>query len=177
MNRITALVLVLVFLITGCKKEPDPAPIYLVPTEIQPYIDKFIAEASQRGKPITVNNLIVQFGQTSGEDVCGQCLLQAKQTPRITLSINPDCWQNAYPEEREGLVFHELGHCILSRAHRTDQLPDGTYASLMNGLDTGVYATCRYPVGGTVPCDRRSRRAYYLDELFNPTTPIPAWGK
>jgi hypothetical protein len=46
----------------------------------------------------------------------------------------------------------------------------------MNPDNVETYSTCRYPLGGDV-CDKRSRRQYYIDELFNENTPTPVWGK
>ena len=48
--------------------------------------------------------------------------------------------------------------------------------SLMNPDNVDVYATCRYPIGGE-ECDKRPRREYYINELFDPATTIPAWAK
>ncbi len=83
------------------------------------------------------------------------------------------------PEAREELVFHELGHCLLGRtAHRTSRLPNGEYASVMNGKESGLYSSCVYDIGGANNgCDDRYKRTYYLDELFDENTPAPDWAK
>ncbi len=48
----------------------------------------------------------------------------------------------------------------------------------MNGTGTGLYTRCVYDIGGTNNnCDRRYRRQYYLDELFDENAPPPDWGK
>ncbi|GAB2585289.1 hypothetical protein [Spirosoma areae] len=155
--------------------EPEP-PQYSVPVEVEPFLKTFREEAQKRNNSISTANLIVTFGTTQGESVCGECLLQNGKTPRITLNKDLFCWQQASQYERECLVFHELGHCLLKRDHKTDKFPSGAYSSLMNLGDMTVYATCRYPIGGDV-CDKRPRRDYYIDELFNVNTPAPAWSK
>lgn len=163
--------------LTGCQRDPEPVPVmYNVTAAVEPYVQRFRNEAQQRNVAIVSNDLIVEFGPTQGEDVCGECRLQPGKTPRITLNTNSFCWQNASAEEREGLVFHELGHCLLKRDHRSDRFPNRAFVSLMNPGDVRVYATCAYPIGDDV-CDKRPRRPYYVDELFNPGTPAPAWGK
>lgn len=178
MRPASALVLIGLLGLLSCKRDqPTPPPAqYSVPSEVEPYVQRFRAETRQRGITTATDNLIITFGQTLGTDVCGQCLLEANQPPKITLNADAFCWKNASDNERECLIFHELGHCLLNRGHRTDRFPNHAYVSLMNPDDRAVYATCAYPIGGDV-CDKRPRRGYYLDELVNPATPTPDWGK
>ncbi|GAB3552445.1 hypothetical protein GCM10027577_34460 [Spirosoma fluminis] len=176
MRLFSGLTLSLLVALTGCQSRQEPRPDqYVVPAEVERYVQAFREEAQQRNQALTITNLVIQFGATSGRDVCGQCSLEAGKPPTITLSKEPYCWQNASEAERECLVFHELGHCVLNRAHNTARLPNGAFASLMNPDDVSLYATCRYPIGDEV-CDKRPRRLYYVDELFNANTPAPAWG-
>ena len=180
MRPIPTLLLLLLIALLSCKRsqtQPQPAPAqYSVPAEVEPYVQHFRDETQKRGKTPVTDNLIITFGTTQGSDVCGQCLLEAGQTPRITISTDAYCWRSANDNERECLIFHELGHCLLSRSHRTDRFPNDIYVSLMNPNDRTIYATCAYPIGNDV-CDKRPRRDYYIDELVNPATPAPAWGK
>lgn len=169
--------LLLLALIPSCQPRPQAEPEpkqYDVPTEVEPYVQAFRAAAQVRGQTIAVDNLIITFGQPSGEDVCGECLLQAGKTPRIVLSAGGLCWKDANANERECLIFHELGHCLLGRGHLNSRFPLGMYTSLMNPNDISVYATCRYPIGGD-ECDKRPRQSYYHNELFDPKTPAPGW--
>ena len=171
------LILLLLAGLTGCQSGSPPEPVqYSVPAEVEPFVQSFRDEAKKRNNPVATNNLIITFGAAVSEDICGQCQLENGKTPRITLNGDAFCWQQASPYERECLVFHELGHCLLARAHKTDKFPNGAFVSLMNPNDVTLYATCRYPLGND-DCDKRPRRAYYIDELFNAGTPTPAWGK
>ena len=179
MHPLSALLIVTITALLSCQRSqrPEPEPKqYSVPTEVEPFVQRFRDETRKRGQTPATNNLIITFGPTQGSDACGQCALESGKTPRITLSTDADCWRNANENERECLVFHELGHCLLNRSHRTDRFPNNAYVSLMNPNDVGVYATCRYPIGNDV-CDKRPRRDYYLDELVAPATPAPIWGK
>lgn len=172
------LTLLLLTSLFSCQSDSPPEPVqYSVPAEVEPYLKSFREEAQKRNVSVSTDNLIVEFGVTKGDDVCAQCLLEKNKTPRITInSKNSLCWQQASQYERECLIFHELGHCLLKRAHKSDRFPNGAFVSLMNPDDIDVYATCQYPVGGDV-CDKRYRRDHYIDELFDPTTPTPTWGK
>ncbi len=158
-------------------KQPAPEPAqYSVPADVEPYVQHFRDETQKRGQNPSTNNLIITFSKTTGNDICGQCLLETGKTPRIVLSTDAYCWQNASDNERECLVFHELGHCLLKRGHRLSRFPNSAYVSLMNPDDRAVYATCAYPIGGDV-CDKRYRRDYYLNELADSATAVPVWGK
>jgi hypothetical protein len=155
--------------------EPEPKQ-YSVPARVEPFVQAFRDAARLRNQTVATDNLIVSFGKAQGSDVCAECLRQAGRTPRIVIDSASGCWQNASSNERECLVFHELGHCLLLRDHRPDRFPKGQYVSLMNLGDLALYATCTYPIGNDV-CDKRARQSYYHDELFDPSIPAPAWGK
>jgi len=67
------------------------------------------------------------------------------------------------------LVFHELGHAILLReSHRNDRFQSSDYASIMvseSWLLDDFYI------------QDLTKRAYYIDELFDPATPAPDWAE
>lgn len=177
MRPVSFLILLLLANLTGCQSNSQPEPVqYSVPTEVEPFVKSFRDEARKRNNPVSTDNLIIIFGTAVSEDICGECQLEGGKTPRITLNSDAFCWQQANQYERECLVFHELGHCLLTRAHKADKFPNGAYVSLMNPNDVTVYTTCRYPIGND-DCDRRPRRDYYVDELFDASAPAPAWGK
>jgi hypothetical protein len=162
----------------ACRKT-DPAPTpprYEVDAAVEPYVRRFVEEAQKRGKSVDATNLVVKFDTLMVGEACGVCRLTAGEPPTILLNVTGLCWKTASAEAREGLVFHELGHCLLKRVHKNTLLPNGLFASLMNSEDTGVYAPCVYPIGAD-ECDKRPRRPYYLDELFDERTPVPVWGR
>lgn len=166
----TYLGLSLLLLVWSCR--PENVGTTDIPDIVQPYIDLFEQEAAARGQDIVVDNLIVSFEENlqsgAGADAAGLCTFQSNTnaTPMIELDSTSANWQNSLPE-RETLIFHELGHCILNRRqHRDDLLPNGNAVSLMNSKAEQLYA-------GELTS---FKRAYYLDELFDPTTPAPAWG-
>lgn len=177
MRPASLLLLLLLAGLTGCQSGSQPEPVqYSVPTEVEPFVKSFRDEAKKRNNSVSTDNLIITFGTAVSEDICGECQLASGKTPRIVLNGDAFCWQQASQYERECLVFHELGHCLLARTHRTDKFANGAFVSLMNPADVTLYATCRYPIGQD-ECDKRPRRDYYIDELFDSSTPAPAWGK
>ncbi|MEM7371480.1 MAG: hypothetical protein AAF587_22900 [Bacteroidota bacterium] len=153
----------------ACTKEE--IMVYEIPSNIQPYIDLFEAEAAKRGQDIQIDNLIVEFESDlvgpQGEEAAGLCTFESDNnpTPHIRLDTNSFNWTNN-EYHREILVFHELGHCILNRfEHTNTALPNGNRSSIMRGTGEQLY-------GGDL---NLFKREYYLDELFNSNTPPPDW--
>ena len=68
--------------------------------------------------------------------------------------IDRDFWSFASNPEREQLLFHELGHCLLWRGHTSKTFRDGRPISIMN------------PVLILSDYEYMSNREYYLNELF-----------
>ncbi len=166
------LLLTLPLLLAACKPDPVAPNFYEVPAIIEPYVAAFEQEAAKRGVSLDITNLQVEFKgdleDSQGNDAAGLCHFQSlsNPTPRIELDTTSFNWQNNL-YHREILVFHELGHCILNRLHRDDDLPNGNIASIMRSTGEQVY-------GGVL---NDFKRDYYLDELFDENTPVPDWAK
>lgn len=113
-------------LLSGCatyhKTVLDIAP------EFRPYVSLFQIEALDRGKQIVIEDLIIRFGPMRGGEV-GQCWQFDDSTP--TIVVDAEIWQLIGYYEREILVFHELGHCILGREHRNSLDDNGMPKSIM----------------------------------------------
>ena len=75
--------------------------------DFQPYVDKFF---DYYGK---TEEIIVEY--TQDEDYAGVCYYWLIGSNEI--KINQKYWNNASDMQREQLIFHELGHCILNRDH------------------------------------------------------------
>jgi hypothetical protein len=164
----------LALIVVSCQTE-NFAPVVSIPENIEPYVETFIQEAAARGKNIQIDNLVIHYSGSLGA-TCGQCnstdLTSAIQRI-IDITENSTCWNN--DQEFEALVFHELGHCVLGRVHNEELLPNAAPKSLMIANQLDVYSPCVYDLGGGTPCNKLDRRQYYLDELFDPATPVPDW--
>jgi hypothetical protein len=171
---------VIIMLIFACQKQSVAPTIYNVDKDLESYMKSFIDEAKKRGIEIKAENLIMEFGVASSE-ICGQFTQAASNGQRTIVIRNvSSCWKNAPNENREALVFHELGHGLLGRSHRDDNLPNGAVASIMNSQSSVAYEPCGYDISGdnnVSNCNKTSRRSYYIEELFDAKIPIPLWGK
>ena len=83
--------------------------------------------------------------------------------------INKSVWQEGFEDYKTRLIFHELGHCELDRRHRNDRFSNSVWKSLMRG-DPLNQAERQIPVPFI-----GFRKQYYIDELFNESTPDPEW--
>lgn len=177
--------LVLVFLAlsvpTGCTLLSGKEEETVTPAEARQEIDallaRFVAEAEARGRTsvfgketgavvATVQVLVTEVIDPARPSTCGFGSW-SETAPRIQIAISKRCWGDLAAEDREALVFHELGHAVLARQHDDRRLPNGSWHSMMTP------GSLRYLYSG----GNLERRSYYLDELFDSNTPPPAWGE
>ena len=164
MRRLSSICLLGVFSFFLAACEGD-TPNYNVELEFQQYVDRFIDEAAKRGQTIdfTDSGLSIQFRDAVSKESGGVCYLGQHR-----IEIEKFFWDDATDLQREGLIFHELGHCELDRRHRNDLLSNGEWASRMRGDPI--------PDGQTIPVNYTgTRKQYYTDELFDQSTPEPDW--
>ncbi|NRB51143.1 MAG: hypothetical protein HRU41_25960 [Saprospiraceae bacterium] len=122
---------------------------------LQPYFERFDQEARARGLDFSVEmeELEADIIGIERDGVLGQCHY-SEQAPNI-VEVDDEFWARASDLEKEYVVFHELGHCVLGRNHNDDRNADGTCSSIMqSGL-----TSCRVAYGP-------ANRALFLDELF-----------
>ena len=140
---------------------PGPTPVntsnlYTGPAEVAPFVQHFVDDAKAQGRDVTPDmqnpTLEIQLASLSsyGSSVIGLCESGGNMR-RVT--FEPTFWNSVDDTQKELLVHHELGHCVLYRAHRTDLLPSGADASIM------------YPVIMT-DSTYTTNANYYLTELF-----------
>ncbi|RMG20066.1 MAG: hypothetical protein D6730_20520 [Bacteroidetes bacterium] len=146
--------------LAGCDR-PQPFDVH---PDFQPYVDRFIAEGAKRGHDIDFSDtgLSIIFREAVDTETGGVC------RGKHRIEIEKFFWDDLNDFQREGLIFHELGHCELGRGHKNDTLPNGEWASRMRGdpIPQGLSAVINYT---------GARRLYYIDELFDPGTPQPDW--
>ncbi len=152
-NRYLYIIILIGLLFSGCR-EDEQIEVYIDP-EVLPYLDLFIAEAASRGLEIRIEDyaLSITVEHIDRENVAGQCTQATGSYNHII--IDPVYWKGYTEMNREALLFHELGHCILDRGHLDDQDENGYCISLM---ESGG--------GGCTMIYTEINREKYLDELF-----------
>jgi hypothetical protein len=152
-----ALATLLLAVAPGCAKSADEhtAAVQIDPAAAQ-YVARFEESAASYGRAVTVTDLVVEFGEVEavpGESggARGVCSAATGQTPVVTLSR--EAWDRSSDAEREELVFHELGHCLLGLTHEAGINSDGIPTSVMNPTE----------IGGAI---YKQYREFYLRGLF-----------
>lgn len=121
-------ILPLILLISACGQ----APKFSVDPALEPYVISFYSEASNKGKHIQHYSLVVTMdtkGDLQSKGYAGICHLKQGEHPWV--EINQVYWNSADTQHRQQVVYHELGHCLLGRAHKSNRSIDGTIKSLM----------------------------------------------
>jgi len=94
------------------------ADLSYIDSAIKPYSNSFVTEAVKRGNVAPdLSKLTMVFGKTSTKDepnTIGTCS-GINGYPIITIDTN--YWDVADEFEKQELIYHELGHCILNRDH------------------------------------------------------------
>lgn len=143
----------------GCQHENTQS----YPTDFAAYVHEFFVQANLRGLDWNETNFTfsIQFGQTD-PGIGGFCNFDHN-----TITVNPEEWALRDDRQKEHLIFHELGHCLLNRPHKNVESDSGECYSYMPGSEDGFACSINYYSDYW--------RTYYLDELFDPTTALPAW--
>ncbi len=152
--------IVLVYIIAqSCQHENAQS----YPTEFEPYVSEFFIQANLHGLEWSESDFdfTIQFGATD-PGTGGFCNFDNN-----TITVNPDEWAHRDERQREHLIFHELGHCLLNRTHKNVESASGECYSYMKGAEEDFSCSLNYYSDFW--------RAYYLDELFETSTPLPLW--
>lgn len=142
------------FVLMACEKE-ELAPGSQVDEALLIHFDRFLEAAAERGADYQaeVAELEGYIKEISRDGVVGQCH-SSDEAPNI-VEVDEDFWQSASYTEREYVVFHELGHCVLGRDHSDGRTAAGICESIMHSGLTSCKVN--YSAG---------TREAYLDELF-----------
>ncbi len=107
------------------------------------YVAQFETDAAANGRPTARVNIAIQFVPLTGE--LGHCRNGA-------ISIDPTSWQAIGDSGRQMLIYHELGHCFLGRAHLPDVRNGRPVSIMISGMpNTDQFVTWK---------------AEYIQELF-----------
>lgn len=158
MNRIFLVLITLTTL--ACTKETES----VIPSDVLPYVTKFFEEAQARGYDYYLEDYTLNISKEAivRPDVAGTCNLRSG-----VITIDAIYWRTASERERERVVFHELGHCVLDRRHRNELLLENDCISLMRGVENNFSCSTND--------EDDAWWAYYTDELFDPSLNGPDW--
>jgi hypothetical protein len=111
---------------SGCGKSSNDTPKPLPPTygvdaQFNTLVEDFYAQANTRGVSLP-RNLVVTSKEVLSDgslpaNTIGVCYYPYSQRQYPYVEIKKAFWDSANDEARRNLIFHELGHCLLYRAH------------------------------------------------------------
>ena len=141
------LLFLLISLATACKKESESSVIsggHLADgsdMRFDPYVDAFMDRLLLAGLAPDTSLLEIKFSNSLPKNVLGRCSKVGGVYE--TVYINQTLWKTLNAGSKEELIFHELGHCLLDRAHNTTLATDGTAlpVSVMYPYHLGAHYT------------------------------------
>ncbi len=175
MKKILYFFIALLFCV-ACKENEDIVTVYEIDPSFELQVNRFYDEAAARGIILSKDNLIVRFGDPGESFLCGSCnTIDTRSNRQKIVTINDQnvCWSNT--PDKEALIFHELGHCLLGRRHFNDKFPNGDPKSIMVENSIRLYSPCTYAIGDLSKCNQTHKREYYVNEMFDQSTPTPYW--
>ena len=154
-KKICSILLFFLLTASGCKKESKSGSIItggqidLSETRLEPYIDSFMDHLAMTGQTPDLSQLQVQFSDTLLSTQLGSCRMATG-----LVKINRALWLTLSAGSREELIFHELGHCALSRNHNS---------TVISGVPTSIMFPYHL---GTIYQDP-TNYPHYISELFS----------
>lgn len=150
----------LVFALVACSSSEetiDPDGYQGVDRRLWFFFDVFQQEAEARGVSVDLraSGLTGIIGNIDGVNVAGGCNFHGSAPNQIILDAT--FWNTLSFIQREMIVMHELGHCVLYRDHREAMDVTGRCLSIM-----------RSGLGQCNDGYTEATRTAYLDELFDP---------
>lgn len=141
--------------LSGISCTKDQVIDLFVDNSLQEYFDRFAAEGAKRNVIVDYEEARVSgyIKEINTPNVIGRCAHDPKKPN--TVIVDRTYWDSGTDLEREFLVFHELGHCVLNREHLDEADAHGNCISIM----TSGTAQCRI----NYTPDTRDK---LLDELF-----------
>jgi hypothetical protein len=125
--KYTAFALILHLFFISCSKENSQ----VIESELQIHFINFEAEAAAHGLDIDLSSIdlngYIQNIETRG--TLGQCKSYSDGSKQVI--VDEQYWNRISDSEREYLVFHELGHCVLEREHNDGKDENGNCISIM----------------------------------------------
>jgi len=155
----------------------------LIDPELKPYVESFIDNSQGKVSPEDLDGMSIKFvdykdNGKSSETLftVATCYLRPWRTNYIT--VNRWWWaKNTGPMwniNKEVIIWHELGHCVLDREHTTSDYDNPWYEKLFKflglqdkekSLSDGCPTSIMYPYVLPTSC-LIEHEPYYIKELY-----------
>ena len=124
---------VLLLIMSNCTEQSNNE----IEAELKIHFDTFVSEAQAKGLNISLDQIDIGAYVENIEKggTLGQCKSYSDGSKQIV--IDQPFWDRASELEREYVVFHELGHCLLGRDHDDTKDASGKCISIMQSGEGG----------------------------------------
>ena len=134
LNVINKISLVAIFvLVTACGRSTEFATKGVnIDPQFSSYVEAFKNQAIAENHPLVIDSLIVEMQDKLDPGILGICWMSQGDPSFVPkVQISKEYWSMIDDNGKQELMFHELGHCVLNRAHRADS-NNGIPLSIMN---------------------------------------------
>ncbi len=141
--------LILISLLTaGCGRAPTRTT-----GEFEKYVQRFEEDSVKAGAPVKVTDILVER-RVLGEGRMAMCSRSdTSDLDPPTVGVDGAIFASLTEVERQAVISHELGHCVLHREHRDEENEYGVPLSMMNSHSINMLLL-------------ESNAEYYNEELF-----------
>lgn len=116
------------------------------------YYMNFLTYARSYGVNLPSKGLTIHFGKTGRPKDPRRSTIAECSIRRAEVVVDKTWWISFHESERENVMFHELGHCLLRREHRNDMVKNHPLSIMHeSSVDNSQYERFK---------------GYYLKELF-----------
>jgi hypothetical protein len=133
---------ILITFLTACASTPK-ATLFEAPEDMGAYVRLFETYAKLYDYKIKYpsQGIRILMSTEMGDGVLGQCYVKSKDS---IVTFNAKIWVTLDAVQREMLVMHELGHCVLNLPHDSSEDEKGRPTSIMHPYadDPTAYYRC-----------------------------------
>lgn len=136
----------------GCNKDYNQ----VIEAELQEHFSNFEIEAAAHGIEIDISTIDISayIENIETQGTLGQCKSYSDGSQQVI--VDEQYWNRISNNDREYIVFHELGHCILKREHNDNKDEKGSCTSIMQS-----------GINGCKSVYNNENKTQLLMELFN----------
>lgn len=169
------LALFIMTLMTSCGPKPIERQSGSIDLTLNQYLETFVSRARDNGVSLDTYSLSMSFSEsmpqsTSGGFAIGYC---QRSVNSQNVVIKESYWNSASVSDREQLVFHELGHCLLGLSHNdtTEVSPVWNIPNMSaSGVPSSIMNTFHFGSGLY-----SGNRETYIKRLFSGASSMPLY--
>lgn len=156
----------------SCSTSTNQNPLAFIEPELKPFVESFYIEMEERGinyrnRPLSAI-FVNELSAPNSTQFCAYGYPNLNGIATVEVIKNNGCWLSKNHTEHENLIYHELGHALMSKGHTYSLFPNGSPTSIMCSSEVAD----NYRVYNKYQSDQKT---YYLNQLASGITTEPDW--